>query len=160
MYEALFLFSVLGRSYKCFTALCPPTTHYWLPSSLWGLSHMTKCVDGKQLGKQEYKIARFMSKLGDATTYGDFLAEETGQAGLGQRNLSLLLLWKAHGSCVKTIRYPCPLDPTLRVVSFVSFSFWVTRSANVSVWHVPWPPHAQWLLGHPVSLLSPRVRDW
>lgn len=56
---------------------------------------------GKQLGKKEYKISRFMSKLWDATKYGGFLVEETGQAGLGQRNLHFPLLWKVHGSCVK-----------------------------------------------------------
>lgn len=56
---------------------------------------------GKQLGKKEYSISRCMSKLCDATKYGGFLVEETGQAGLGQRNLHLPLLRKAHGSCVK-----------------------------------------------------------
>lgn len=163
MFEALFLFSILGRSYKCFTSLCPPNTHYWLPSSLWGFSYMPKCVNGKQMGKK-YKISRFMSKLWDATTYGDFLAEETGQAGLGQRNFSLLLLWKAHGSCVKTIRLPCPLDLTLRAVSFVVFSFWVRRSVGVSVCCVPWThvgwwlPRGCWVILCP--LLFSRVRDW
>lgn len=137
MHEVLFLFSVLGRTYKCFTSLCPPNTHYWLPSSLWGFSYMPKCVHEKQMGKKRYKILKFTSKLWDAATYGDFLAEETGQAGLGQRNLSLLLLWKAHGSCVKTIRLPCPLDPTLRAVRFALFSFWLMRSVSVSVCHVP-----------------------
>ena len=56
---------------------------------------------GKQLGKKRYKISRFVSKLWDATEYGGFLVEETGQAGIGQRNLHLPLLWKAHSSCVK-----------------------------------------------------------
>lgn len=135
MYKVLLLFSALGRFYKCFTLQCPPNSHYWLPFSLWGFSYMPKCVNGKQRDKEEYKISRFTSKLWHETTYRDFQAEETGQAGLGQRNLSLPLLWNAHGSCVKTIRLPCPLDPTLRAVSFVAFSFWVTRIARVFVCH-------------------------
>lgn len=159
MHEVLFPCSVLGISHKCSTPLCPPNTHYWLPSSLWGLSHMTKCVSGKQLGKKGYKISRFTSKLWGATTYGDFLAEGTGQAGLGQRNLSLLLLWKAHSFCVKTIRLLVLLTPLLGLCCFLFLSneecqcFCVTCSLAMCRVLA-----AQRLLGHPVSLLSPGVR--
>lgn len=164
IYKVLFLFSVLGRSCKWFTLLCPPNTHYCLPSTLRGFSYMPKCVNGKQLGRKEYKISRFTSKPWDATTYGDFLAEDTGQASLGQRNLPLPLLWKAHDSCVNTIRIPCPLDPTVRAVSFAAFSFWVTRSASVFVCRVPWPCVGWWLHSGCwvilCPLLSPELRDW
>lgn len=116
-------------SFQCFRKISQmlhtpvPTQHPLLAAllPLRFLMHAWMCqweTTGRK-GAQNFQI--YVKTVG-CNNKEDFLAEETSQAGLGRRNLSLPLLWKARGSCVRTMRLPCPLDPTLRAVSFLLLS--------------------------------------
>lgn len=151
-------------SFQCFRKILKmlptpvPTQHPLLTAPLhWRfLMHAQMCQRETtgQKGVQNFQI--YVKTVGCNNIQGTSWPRK---AGFGQRNISLTLPWKAHGSHVKTIRLPCPLDPTLRTVSFVAFSFWVLRSASVSVCrvssHVGWWLHSGCLVIL-CPLLSPR----